>query len=279
MNTKTTCYLICTDLDRTLLPNGDQPESPAARTLFATVMARPDVKLAYVSGRHVQLIEEAIAEFALPQPDFIIADVGTSLYRRQEQTWLLDPAWQHFLAHAWIDDSDVTMRQQLGEPPDFKWQDPCCQSRFKLSLFGPITAGQQAQSYLHDRLQSLQIAAQLIYSIDEQSQTGLLDIIPARAGKRAAVEFLAAQEQIDHAHILCAGDSGNDLDMLTGPQPAVLVANATDSVRQTARQLADQSGTQALLYCAQGQFRGMNGYYAAGILEGIAHYFPHLIDH
>ena len=29
------CLLLCTDLDRTLLPNGEQPESPQARTLFA----------------------------------------------------------------------------------------------------------------------------------------------------------------------------------------------------------------------------------------------------
>ena len=27
--------LLCTDLDRTLLPNGEQPESPPARALFA----------------------------------------------------------------------------------------------------------------------------------------------------------------------------------------------------------------------------------------------------
>ena len=72
--------LICTDLDRTLLPNGKQPESPAARRRFAEFAAREEVRLAYVTGRHLALVEKAIANYVLPRPDFVIADVGTSLY-------------------------------------------------------------------------------------------------------------------------------------------------------------------------------------------------------
>lgn len=44
--------LICTDLDRTLIPNGPQPESPKARALFRRLVSREEVTLAYVSGRH-----------------------------------------------------------------------------------------------------------------------------------------------------------------------------------------------------------------------------------
>ena len=72
--------LLCTDLDRTLLPNGNQPESPEARRRFASFAARPQVRLAYVTGRHLALIEKAIANYVLPRPHFVIADVGTSLY-------------------------------------------------------------------------------------------------------------------------------------------------------------------------------------------------------
>ena len=38
--------LLCTDLDRTVLPNGPQSESQGARTLFAALAARPEVTLA-----------------------------------------------------------------------------------------------------------------------------------------------------------------------------------------------------------------------------------------
>ena len=52
--------LICTDLDRTLIPNGTQPESSGARDHFATLVDRPEVTLAYVSGRHRALVKAAI---------------------------------------------------------------------------------------------------------------------------------------------------------------------------------------------------------------------------
>jgi sucrose-6-phosphatase len=32
------------------------------------------------------------------------------------------------------------------------------------------------------------------------------------------------------------------------------------------------------LYCAQGGWRGLNGNYGAGILEGVAHFRPDLAD-
>ncbi|WP_206199287.1 HAD family hydrolase [Parasulfuritortus cantonensis] len=73
--------LIATDLDRTLIPNGAAPESPGARALFARVAARPDVVLAYVTGRHRALVEAAIAEYGLPVPDYLIGDVGSTVYR------------------------------------------------------------------------------------------------------------------------------------------------------------------------------------------------------
>jgi len=49
-------------------------------------------------------------------------------------------------------------------------------------------------------------------------------------------------------------------------------------VRADAEALAEAAGTQSLLYQARGDFHGMNGYYSAGILEGVAHYLPVTLD-
>jgi hypothetical protein len=57
--------------------------------------------------------------------------------------------------------------------------------------------------------------------------------------------------------------------------PSVLVANAGPEIYQQALQQAKNNGSQDMLYLAQGDFHGMNGNYAAGILEGLAHYYPH----
>jgi sucrose-6-phosphatase len=54
--------LLCTDLDRTLIPNGFQPESPSAKKRFARLAARPEICLVYVTGRHQELIARRLSE-------------------------------------------------------------------------------------------------------------------------------------------------------------------------------------------------------------------------
>ena len=58
--------LLCADMDRTLIPNGNQTESPRAMERFRQLSDRQEVTLVYVTGRHRELIEQAIAEFGLP---------------------------------------------------------------------------------------------------------------------------------------------------------------------------------------------------------------------
>ncbi len=72
--------LLCCDLDRTILPNGPQEESPQARPLLRALATRPEVTLVYVSGRHKALLLDAIREYDTPQPDYAIGDVGTTIY-------------------------------------------------------------------------------------------------------------------------------------------------------------------------------------------------------
>ncbi|MDT8319662.1 MAG: hypothetical protein RQ826_03970 [Xanthomonadales bacterium] len=45
-------------------------------------------------------------------------------------------------------------------------------------------------------------------------------------------------------------DSGNDLEVLTGEVPAVLVANSPPEVRELARRIAEQAGHGGALYIA-----------------------------
>jgi hypothetical protein len=77
--------------------------------------------------------------------------------------------------------------------------------------------------------------------------------------------------------MLFAGDSGNDLDVLASPVPAVLVANANDAVRAAAIARSGEDGQRDRLHVASGGLLGMNGNYAAGILEGVAHFHPEAI--
>ncbi|MES9886123.1 MAG: haloacid dehalogenase, partial [Candidatus Sedimenticola sp. 6PFRAG1] len=60
--------------------------------------------------------------------------------------------------------------------------------------------------------------------------------------------------------------------------PSVLVANAMHSVAKDALAAAREANNLDYLYLAKGGFLGMNGNYSAGILEGVAHYHPELVE-
>lgn len=272
--------LICTDLDRTLIANGPQSESPAARQHFAALVARPEVTLAYVSGRHRALVEQAITNFCLPLPDFVVGDVGTTIYHvGPQQDWQRQTDWEQEIALDWGGYSHAELKQLLQDLPDLRLQEPAKQNDFKLSYYVPQQGDSHALSVvIRHRLEAHGVNANLIWSIDEPAGVGLLDVLPARASKYHALESLMKYHGFNYHNTVFCGDSGNDIEVLASPIPAVLVANSQPDVRELARRLADEMGYGERLYIAHGDFMGMNGNYSAGILEGVAHYYPQTLQ-
>jgi len=268
--------LICTDLDRTLLPNGPESESPTAREQFTGLVAKPQVTLAYVSGRHRALVEQAIFNYLLPVPDFVVGDVGTTIYRvGEEQAWTQLTTWEEDFASDWAGRSHDDLKALLHDLPALRLQEVSKQNDYKLSYYVPLQSDRDALSaVIRHRFEEAGIRATLIWSTDEPMGIGLLDILPERASKLHAVEALMKLNDFDDSNTVFCGDSGNDIEVLASRIPAVLVANGYTDVKELARRLADEKGFGSQLYIAQGGFLGMNGNYSAGILEGIAHYYP-----
>lgn len=263
-------YLLCTDLDRTLIPNGKQPVSPKALQRFKQLVNHEDVTLAYVTGRNRALIEQAITDFDLPVPDFAIADVGTTIYRIASSGWNVWDEWDAQIAPDWRGLTHDELSRMLRIFPALQLQEKEKQSRHKLSFYVALdTDAQSLIAEINTLLNSADIKANLIWSIDEADCVGLLDILPASANKLHAICFLMQQYGYSNQHTVFAGDSGNDLDVLTSDIPSVLVANANDEIKQ---RVADAN--KDALYIAKGGYLGMNGNYSAGILEGAAYFWP-----
>jgi sucrose-6F-phosphate phosphohydrolase len=267
--------LLCTDLDRTLLPNGPQPETPGARERFDTLSARPEISLAYVTGRHRELVEEAIAKYALPRPDYVIGDVGTTIYQLDSYGWESWPEWEEEIGRDWSGMNASDLPRLFHDLSPLQLQESSKQNRFKLSYYVPLHTDQETLLRKMDRcLSDNSVRANLIWSVDESSGTGLLDVLPAGATKLHALEFLMRRRGFTLEQTVFAGDSGNDLQVLCSPLHSVLVANAAPEVRDEAIRLAEENGTRDALFLASGNFQGMNGNYSAGILEGVAHFLP-----
>lgn len=266
--------LLCTDLDRTLIPNGKQPESPGVRKLFSQFVARDEVQLAYVSGRHRALIEQAIHEYQLPVPDFVIADVGTSVYRIEHGTWQEWRAWSDKIGQDWQHRGVGDLCALLADIVSLTLQEAEKQNVHKLSYYLSLECDHRAIiANIKARLKKEGIHANIIWSVDELIKIGLLDIIPISANKLHAIQYIMQTFGYDIDHAVFAGDSGNDLDVMLSPIRSILVANADDDVRAAIAHASAQT-----LYVAQGNFLNMNGCYAAGILEGVAHYRPEFLS-
>lgn len=85
-----------------------------------------------------------------------------------------------------------------------------------------------------------------------------IDIIPSRASKGQALRYVAQRLDIPLKHILVAGGSGADEDMMRGNTLAVVVGNRH---HEELSQLEDQDR----IYFADLP-------HAAGILEAVDHY-------
>lgn len=267
--------LLCSDMDRTILPNGDQEESPEVRSVLRLLVERSEIHLAYVSGRDKDLIQKAITQYDLPLPDYAVGDVGTTIYELTGSNWTPWEAWFKEIAKDWngLESEDLT--GILKGFDNLKLQEPEKQNRFKLSYYADKnTNGQQLVDQIQAYLSKQKLNSRVIWSVDEQRNSGLVDILPQRASKLHAVRYLIDQKGYRKSKVVFCGDSGNDLNVLTSDIRSVLVKNASEEVRREAMKSVDENGRPETLYVAQGNFMGMNGNYSAGVLEGLAHFEP-----
>jgi len=265
--------LLCTDLDRTLIPNGPQLEHPAARKLFREFCRLPEVQLVYVTGRHQALVKQAIQEYALPEPDFAITDVGTRIYQIIDGKWQAMSAYTAEIAVDWQGHSHEQIHKYLSPQTELRRQEDSNQSTFKLSYYLDLAIDEErVLSRVASCLKDKGVDASLVWSIDELENTGLLDVLPRHATKLHGIQFLQQQLGFQQDEVVFAGDSGNDLAVLGSVIPSVLVANASAEVRQQALQLAAQNGQTDFLYLATEQSSPLGGNYAAGILQGVRHF-------
>lgn len=126
--------LLCTDLDRTLLPNGAESESEQARILFRRLAEHPQVTLVYVTGRHQQLVEQAIDEYQLPRPDYVIADVGSTIYKIIGDDWVYLEPWESVINRDWRGKSATELHDLFSQLKDIEFQETSKQNTYNQLL-------------------------------------------------------------------------------------------------------------------------------------------------
>jgi len=232
-----------TDIDQNLI--GD----PAALHRFVELMRknRKCVSFGIITGRRIDSALALLKKNGIPTPDVLITSLGTRIHYRQGLTE--DDFWADHIDHNW---NRQQVQRALSGLPGLKLQPKREQTRLKLSYFiDPRKA--PSLDEIVALIRQRELTANVMSSFGQY-----LDILPSRASKGQALRYVSQRLDIPLEHILAAGGSGADEDMLRGNTLAVVVANRHN---EELSQLVDQ---ERIYFAGQP--------YAQGILEAVEHY-------
>ena len=257
--------LLASDLDGTLIPlERDAQRLREVAELVEAMRASAGLQLAYVTGRHLSLAEQGIAEVGLPTPNWFVCDVGTSVYHREAAGFEPDETYRKAMRAAFGGLGGADVRAAVGEVDGIELQEEEKQAEFKVSYY---TRGRHEPyvDAVQSRLDAAGARVNLVASFDPVSERGLLDVLPAGVAKDYAIRYLHEHTGIDADHLVYAGDSGNDRAAILSGFRAIVVGNADEALKEELKSASAERGLSRRLYFAKHP-------YARGVLEGLRHF-------
>ncbi|HLR60619.1 MAG TPA: HAD-IIB family hydrolase [Pseudogracilibacillus sp.] len=235
-------YLLATDLDDTLVGN-----QLALENLFEYFQKQAiDLNLIYITGRHFDSAKELITKEQLPIPDVLICDVGCSIYTQSTPNlFKKDSDWHDKLYSNWPVDKIFEVINDLN----LELQDNIPLAK-RISL---NVDNEQDVKSVCQKLAQEELPVKTIYSSQKD-----LDILPSESGKGNALIYTLNNYYPNIQNVLVAGNSENDLEMLSLGYPSVIVGNAEELLLNLRE--------MPLLYKAQ-------GHHADGIREAFETFF------
>jgi len=234
---------IFSDLDQSLL--GDLAHLPEfIRVLKENARCS---SFGIATGRRLDSALKLIKANKIPVPDSLVTSLGTEIYYGSNLT--RDTAWTDHIDHLW---QPTKVRAILSGLHGLSLQPKLEQSRYKISYYYDAAKAMEVDE-IRQLLMQYEQTVNVVFSFGQY-----LDIVPVRASKGLALRWYAEQWEIPLKHVLVAGGSGADEDMIRGNTLAVLVANRHNE------ELSDLIELERVYYAKQP--------YAGGILEAIKYY-------
>lgn len=230
--------LLATDLDGTFLAG--PPED--RQRLYQLINAHPEIKLAFVTGRGLEVVLPILSDPTIPIPDYIVCDVGATVVdgrTRQPVQPLqseIDARWpgERVVAEAMAAFAGIE-RQEVPQ-------------QRRCSYF----CGAADVTPEISRLAAT-LGCDVLFSADRY-----LDILPRGTSKGSTLTALVRLSGIDTDAVLVAGDTLNDLSMFQHGFNGVCVGDSEPAL------LAATRGLSHVLHAERAG--------CGGILDALAHF-------
>lgn len=213
--------VLATDLDGTFL-GGSEAER---LELYRWIEARRDrVTLIFVTGRDLPFIRDLVRDTPVPQPDYVIGDVGTTIAGGPA----IEPitVLEHEIARRW-DDAGPRVRALLEGEPGLRLQET--PFRYRLSYhYDPALLAPHAA----DKVRAAGFDCLL-------SADTFFDVLPRGISKGPTLLRLIDHLALEGTDVLVAGDTLNDLSLFETGLAGVAVGNSEPALRERVAQLAN----------------------------------------
>lgn len=240
---------LISDVDHTLIDDEADGDPEALAALARDLRTRGAV-FGVATGRSLALLDRALGDHALPPPAVAITDVGTAIhYARHDgggegPRWIVERGWAAHVRGGW--DADA-VAEALARVRGLEPQPDEARTDVKLSYLAEdaLAMAEHVRATLRDAGLKATVVG---------SRGHLLDVLPPRASKGKAIKWLTRLWGAPAEQVAVAGDSGNDLEMLTGPFRGIVVGNHAPELEA----LRGRRGVHVA-----------EGAYAAGVREGL----------
>ncbi|MGB3408171.1 MAG: HAD-IIB family hydrolase [Jannaschia sp.] len=236
-------FVLATDLDGTFLGGSDEQRTGLYNWIEGN---RDRVGLIFVTGRDPGFIHDLTRKHGVPRPDFVIADVGTTI-ATMDHNHVVSPIEE--------------LEQEIANA----WGNAGPKAQFALTG----VRGLKLQSTLFRYRLSYDMDPEIFdhAAVDLVAELGLdtilsdnrfFDVLPKGVSKGPSLLRLLTHLDIDSRRVLVAGDTMNDLSMLKMGLSAVAVGGSEPSLIAEVKELEHVLAAEAVG--------------AAGIAEAILHF-------
>ena len=258
--------VLATDLDGTFIPLSGNKDNRRDLEALDQAIKTQEMSLVFVTGRHLSSIVSVMESETLPTPDWIISDVGTSIFRfKAEDQIVPSDRYAGHLAQI-IGDYPITrLRQEISSLDHLTAQEAEKQGAFKLSFYCDADSIDEVTQKINLHLDNQKSPYRLIASVDPFNGDGLIDLLPAGVSKAYAIDWWCQDQQLDRSEVIFAGDSGNDFAALTAGYRSILVGNASRDLAVRVQESHSANHWKDRL-CLPSEHA------TSGVLQGLHHY-------